>query len=80
MVANPALALMVTVCGECGKRCYSTTRRDAKVAGRAVDRACRPYRCGDWWHFGHLPKVVLVGEYDRRRVRAMRGRAGGDQS
>lgn len=72
-MVHTAVALMVSTCDECGKRGYAT-KRAAKLAGRAVDRRCRPYRCGRYWHFGHLPTVVIRGEYDRRRVFEMRGR------
>lgn len=46
----------------CGKIRYST-RRDARKAARDQFPGdhLTAYLCGDWWHFGHIPKRVLHG-------------------
>jgi hypothetical protein len=67
----------IWTCENCGKLCFRT-RRDAKKAAATVDRKCRVYRCpadDDFYHFGHLPTAVRMGDFDRRRLRRMRGQA-----
>lgn len=48
-------------CGLCGKYAYETR---AKVKSRARLQAGQKlniYRCGDYWHMGHLPQSVRNG-------------------
>lgn len=40
------------------------TRKAAKIAGRRLNMGSEPlsaYRCGDYWHLGHLPYEVRRG-------------------
>ncbi len=50
-------------CSTCGKVCYPS-RKAAKIAGRRLNMGSEPlsaYRCGDYWHLGHLPYEVRRG-------------------
>lgn len=63
-------------CETCGKRCFFS-KAAARTEAKVVDRNCRPYRCPQdrsLWHYGHLPKAVLSGDIDRRRLWKMRGK------
>lgn len=62
-------------CPTCGKRRY-TTRRLARKAAKRIHpgQHMSPYRCGQFWHIGHLPGPVLTGDSDRNRIRANRAR------
>lgn len=54
----------------CGKVKYPS-RAVAKSVARRVyphDNRLRPYRCGEWWHLGHLAPAVLHGRYSRQEV------------
>jgi hypothetical protein len=51
-------------CPDCGKRRY-TSKRSAKSAAERVDRRMRAYRCGAYWHVGHLSKHVIRGRIGR---------------
>lgn len=44
-------------CPDCGKHQFNT-RRDAKRAARFLhpEDNQRPYRCGQFWHYGHTPR------------------------
>jgi hypothetical protein len=71
MSAGPS----VWTCATCGKLCF-LSKRDAKKGAAAVDRKCRPYKCpadAAIWHFGHLPTAVRMGDFDRHKLRQMRG-------
>jgi hypothetical protein len=61
-------------CPVCGKHCYET-KRDAKRAARRLHPGSRlnPYRCGRWWHIGHLPAPVVAGVLPRDRIRRPKG-------
>jgi hypothetical protein len=50
----------------CGKVSYYT-RRGAKRAARETDPHghTSAYRCGDGWHWGHLPLPVIRGTMSR---------------
>jgi hypothetical protein len=52
-------------CPTCGKRRYAS-RLLARAAGRVIDRTMSAYRCGDYWHLGHLPSAVRRGARTRR--------------
>jgi hypothetical protein len=56
------------LCPACGKRRY-LSRRDAKTFARISShhkhRGMTAYRCGDFWHLGHLPAGVKSGRYTR---------------
>lgn len=57
-------------CTVCGKLRF-TTRRAAKQGIRQMrshgrsDGHLNAYRCGDFWHIGHLPSVVIDGSRGR---------------
>lgn len=48
-------------CRVCGKLRYATRVDARKAAQVAYGRKLRAYRCGDWWHYGHLPASTLRG-------------------
>jgi hypothetical protein len=62
------------LCPDCGKRCYASRKqaraaeRDLRGRGHYLDRLS-PYRCGDWWHLGHLPRSVRDGIRSRDDLR-----------
>lgn len=52
-------------CPDCGKLRY-LTRKGAKKAARMMGAvSMSPYRCGDFWHNGHLPGAVKTGRLTR---------------
>lgn len=54
-------------CPDCGKRRY-THRKTAKEAAKSIapgDTRTNVYRCGDYWHWGHLPAAIKNGTADR---------------
>ena len=75
---TPALALRpfeeravpVATCEVCGKQGYRS-RRKAKAAARALypGHHMSAYRCGQWWHVGHLPSRMIAGDHDRYGAR-----------
>lgn len=61
-------------CPTCGKHRYYT-KADAKHAIRAMKgRVGRlnAYRCGDYWHVGHLPADVVTGVIARTDLKPRR--------
>lgn len=66
-------------CPVCGKIAY-LSRADARRAAKQLDAVgrregrIRPYRCGDSWHLGHLPKRVVDGEISRDQLGPTRRR------
>lgn len=52
---------------QCGKRCYAS-RSDARQVSRRLGGHVDEYRCGDYWHCGHLPRAVIRGEVARSRL------------
>lgn len=54
-------------CPDCGKLCY-LTRKAAKRASRRMATPMSAYRCGDFWHNGHMPQIVKTGCLDRRNL------------
>lgn len=60
-------------CEVCGKRCYES-RRAARRAAHAIfpTQKVSAYRCGNFYHFGHLPKIVNDGTMSRADVRLER--------
>lgn len=66
----------IGTCETCGKRCY-TSKRDAKAAIRQRQhRAGRlsAYRCGPYWHIGHLHRAVAAGQLRRDQIRTRKDR------
>lgn len=53
-------------CTHCNKQCY-TSRKEAKTDSKRVDPTAHwsVYRCGPYWHFGHMPDDVLEGKRAR---------------
>lgn len=64
MTINPASrwSEYLTHCPDCGKLCYAT-RKAATAEARRVHPGERmnAYRCGNWWHYGHLMSAVRRG-------------------
>lgn len=55
-------------CPKCGKVRYLTrahARKTAKRIKKRRDGRLNAYRCGEFWHLGHLPKSVVHGEISR---------------
>jgi hypothetical protein len=67
----------VGVCPDCGKQRYET-KRDAKAHSRRIKgrRSGRlhPYKCGGYWHFGHMPARVTAGDKTRNQIQPRRNR------
>lgn len=59
-----------TTCPTCGKLRFLTKAEAKKSARRMKGRSGRlnAYRCGEFWHLGHLPKVVVAGRRSRDYV------------
>lgn len=52
-------------CPDCGKLRYRSRKR-AKAAARSRSyQGINAYQCGDFWHFGHLPKWISDGTVER---------------
>lgn len=63
---QPPTTVGLATCPTCGKQRY----RDRKTARRAARRTpgwgrMNAYRCGNFWHLGHLPAGVTAGKYTR---------------
>ena len=59
--------MSLSTCPTCGKRQF-LKKAHAKAAARQMKgRTGRlhAYRCGQFWHLGHLPDVVRHGEASR---------------
>lgn len=56
-------------CPDCGK-CRYPTRADAKRVAkrRHPGEHLAPYRCGAFWHLGHLPAAAVYGSKGRGEV------------
>lgn len=56
----------VKTCVHCGKACYPS-RKQARARMHVLfpGEHVSAYRCGDYWHAGHMPAWVLTGERDR---------------
>jgi len=64
-------------CGECptcGKLRYPTRKVAKAVARRLSHRGTNEYRCGDYWHIGHLPTAVRRGTISRDALVRANGR------
>lgn len=48
-------------CPDCGKRRHPTRSAAKKVARHLGWTGLHPYRCGDFWHLGHLAEDVKRG-------------------
>lgn len=59
-------------CPECGKVRYRS-RKDARKVAREVYPGTHlsPYRCGEFWHLGNLPRAIINGYSDRREQRPL---------
>lgn len=56
-------------CLTCGKVSYITRKRAREVAKSLFPAAhLSPYRCGDYWHIGNIPRAVVRGA-DRATLR-----------
>jgi hypothetical protein len=64
-------------CPRCGKRRY-TSKRDAKAVIRQLRDRMNAYRCGEYWHVGHLPKPVIAGDAGRDDIFPVTPRQNGD--
>jgi hypothetical protein len=63
-------------CPTCGKVRYLTKATAKKHArrhvGRGITTGLSAYRCGAFWHLGHLPTAVKTGDLDRHDLRSSR--------
>lgn len=56
-------------CLECGKVSYVTRKRAKEVAKVLFPgNHLSPYKCGNYWHIGNLPRAVIRGA-DRATLR-----------
>lgn len=61
-------------CTTCGKTMYPSRKRAKEMAKKLFPADhLSPYRCGDYWHFGHLPRSVVRGA-DRTTLRPAKKR------
>ena len=53
-------------CHECGKRCF-ITRKGARgyIRKSFPGRSFTIYRCGEYWHYGHISYEVKRGTKQR---------------
>jgi len=60
----------VGTCRTCGKRCYLTKQLAKRAVRQMAHRQGRlnAYRCGDYWHLGHLPSDVVDGRKARQSL------------
>lgn len=65
-IRSPGERWGIKTCETCGKKCYAS-RKIAKDSARAVHPSERMsvYRCGDYWHYGHMPNAVRFGVLPR---------------
>ena len=56
----------VGTCNYCGKRCFRS-RKDAKTYAKTKNPTAHwsVYQCGEYWHFGHMPKPIQSGKMSR---------------
>lgn len=60
-------------CVVCGKRSYASKQAAKRAMKRLYPEDRQSvYRCGDFYHFGHLPGVVRAGREARAVVRERR--------
>lgn len=53
----------------CDKKSFATRKVARKVARMNHPEDVQPvYRCGDRWHYGHLPERVRSGKVSRGKV------------
>lgn len=63
----------MSVCPACGKRRYPTRKEARKWAKRLhPGKHMSPYRCGEFWHLGHLPADITKLGIDRSVLRTKR--------
>lgn len=65
-------------CPTCGKKSW-LTRADAKAMARRIPggRSLSAYRCGNYWHLGHLPRPVATGALTRDDIHPVKPRQKG---
>lgn len=66
----------VGTCPSCGKRRY-VSKRAAKAVIRQYRDRMNAYRCGEYWHVGHLPRPVITGDATRDDIRPIIPRPNG---
>ena len=69
-------------CPDCGKLRW-VTKRMAKTAAQQIvaqkgGGRLSAYACGDYWHLGHLPRVVTRGEVSREQIQSPKRRNWGN--
>ena len=70
--ASNGAALWIGLCQTCGKRSYPSKREARRARGQVAGHDSRHlsvYRCGDWWHIGHLPRMIVRGDAARGELR-----------
>jgi hypothetical protein len=55
-------------CPTCGKRRFPTRADAKKVAKRMHESSMGVYRCGVYYHLGHLPDPVVQGKIPREAL------------
>lgn len=56
-------------CEVCGKRCYLTKQAARRARSRRFPgERMSVYRCGDFYHLGHLPGRVIAGDKPRSEI------------
>ena len=62
-ITNPS---HIGTCPDCGKARWRTRRQAVQAAQRIYPgQHMSPYQCGDFWHLGHLPRIVRSGDLAR---------------
>lgn len=60
-------------CPDCGKKRWPSRRAANRAAARLPGgQRLSAYRCGDYWHLGHLPRPVTAGKIGRDALVATR--------
>lgn len=68
-------------CATCGKLSFLTRKAAKRWARRhRPGEHFNEYKCGDYWHYGHVFAATLRGERSRHEVAARRRRDQGDDS
>lgn len=62
-------------CAACGKRGYPSKRAAKALKRHHADRDLSIYRCGDYWHVGHLAPRVKAGKESRTSLYSHRRRS-----
>ena len=60
-------------CMECGKRCYGSRSAAKRMLKRRFPgERMSVYKCGDFYHLGHLPGRVIAGDKARSDIKNRR--------